>query len=114
MIIAKQIRKDLKAIEGVKFSVRSDYNSVSINYNYVSPEVYQQVKAICNKYQSVARCERTGEILSGGNTYVTQSVEFSPTFHSELRERLASKYNNWDDLPFSTKMHLEQTAAYGE
>ena len=67
---AAEIRKELKAI-GItsrQVSVRSD-SSVNISIKDLAISI-EKVKEIAMKYESVSRCHMSGEILSGGNTFV--------------------------------------------
>ncbi|GIJ95429.1 hypothetical protein CAPN002_26470 [Capnocytophaga stomatis] len=41
-----------------------------------SDELFEQVKQLARKYKSVDYCERSGEILSGGNTFVDVSIDW--------------------------------------
>ena len=73
--IAKKIRKELKAqnITSKQVSVTSEYFSmgqavrVSIKNDSVNPEL---VKSIAEPYSRIDR-DAFGEILGGGNTYIT-------------------------------------------
>jgi hypothetical protein len=64
------IRKAYKAA-GIKATVRTNTYSggASINVRVISGNI-DTAKQIANQYRNVSRCEVTGEILSGGNTYV--------------------------------------------
>ena len=74
--IAKKIRKELKLqnINSKQVSVRSEYFSmgqavrVSIIDTSVNPEA---VRAIASSYERIHRDYSTGDILGGGNTYIT-------------------------------------------
>jgi hypothetical protein len=69
---AKQIRVELKkAFPGTKFSVRSKNYSggSSIRVEWTDGPTTKAVAAIANQYESIDR-DASGEILSGGNTYV--------------------------------------------
>jgi hypothetical protein len=75
------IRADLKKILGAtarEVSVRCDKYSMGSSI-YVTVKTgaiaLAAVEAIANQYESVARCEMTGEILNGGNIYM--HVEYS-------------------------------------
>ena len=83
---AQQIRKELKELgyNSNKLSVRSGYVGYSafINVNIKFPvdcslkelrerEDIKKIKSIIKKYESIDRCEVTGETLMGGNTYIT-------------------------------------------
>jgi hypothetical protein len=73
---AKTIRTELKA-QGIKrsqVSVRCDHSSIRVNI--IDPTVSKKtVEEIAGKYESIDRCNYSGEILCGGNTFVF--VEYS-------------------------------------
>lgn len=89
---AKEIRATLKAKHGWStrdVSVRSKYFSMgsSVDVTIKNPTVpLPVVKAIAEAAESIRRCEITGEILSGGNRYV--SVSYS----HEAQAMIASGY----------------------
>lgn len=65
---AKIIRKELKAsFPGVKFWVTSKN---SINVSWIDGPTTKAVESIANRFKSIRRDHATGDILSGGNTYV--------------------------------------------
>jgi hypothetical protein len=78
---AAQIRSTLKKAHGWssrQVSVRSEYFSMgsSIDVIVKDPAIpLPVVKAVAEQAESIRRCEVTGEILSGGNRYV--SVRYS-------------------------------------
>lgn len=75
-IIRKRIKDELGA-NSKQVSVRSSSYSMgsSISVRIKDPSVnYAAVEAIANRQESISRCEYSGEILSGGNRYV--SVEY--------------------------------------
>lgn len=77
---AAEIRKTLKehGWNSRKVSVRSDYFSGGSEIRVIikDPDVdFQTVERVANEHESISRCEITGEILSGGNRYV--SVRYS-------------------------------------
>ena len=81
--VASELKKELKAtFPGVKFSVRSSSYSTgsSISVEWVNLPTVAAVEAITNKYSHVNRCEVTHEILSGGNTYISTFVDYTPEF----------------------------------
>ena len=89
---AKQIRQALKKNHGWtgrQVSVRTHLYSmgssiyVTIKDASVDPEA---VKAIAEPHAHVSRCEFTGDILNGGNMYVTVSLS------REVREKLSAKH----------------------
>jgi len=69
---AKLIRAELKKELGLTskdVSVKSDLYAVWVRIKNEDIEI-EDVKNIAKKYESIDRCERTGEILQGGNSYV--------------------------------------------
>ena len=69
---AKIIRAELKQKLGLTVkdvSVKSDLYSVWVRIKNKDVNI-NEVKNIAKKYESFDRCERTGEILQGGNSYV--------------------------------------------
>lgn len=69
---AARIRNNLKAagIPAKAVSVRTrSTGSVDVVVNSLDVD-YRKVKEIAQSEESIRRCEYTGEILSGGNTYV--------------------------------------------
>ncbi len=76
---AKTIRTNLKAAgyktggKNAQVSVRSHSYSMgsSVTVRVIDPAAdFDQIEAIAEGQQSVRRCEMTGDILSGGNTFV--------------------------------------------
>lgn len=68
---AARIRNNLKAagIPAKAVSVRTrSTGSVDVVVNSLDVD-YRKVKEIAQSEESIRRCEYTGEILSGGNTY---------------------------------------------
>lgn len=77
---AAEIRAELKRLgwSGRDVSVKASYFSMgsSIDIRIKNPDVpSRKVKAAAEAHQQISRCEMTGEILSGGNQYV--SVQYS-------------------------------------
>ena len=70
---AKQIREALKAagIKARSVSVRARHG-ITVDVRIKDPGVsLRKVEAIAKGYESISRCEYSGEILSGGNTFVS-------------------------------------------
>lgn len=69
---AAEIRKQLKTLgySTRDVSVRSDHNSLDITIRRNGLNV-KAIRDIANSFENIRRCEASGEILSGGNTYVT-------------------------------------------
>ena len=92
---AREIRKELKSkFKGVKFSVRTKKYSggSSISVSWVDFPTVEAVEEITSKYESVSRCEYTGEILSGGNTYIHTYNTWSEDMETNIKENLILKY----------------------
>jgi hypothetical protein len=54
---------------GRKVTVRLDHSTLRVTIRDASAPL-STVKAIADQFSSVRRCEKTGEILCGGNTFV--------------------------------------------
>lgn len=92
---AREIRKELKAkFKGVKFSVRTKKYSggSSISVSWVDFPTVEAVEEITSKYESVRYDEYTGEILSGGNTYIHTYNTWSEEMETNIKENLVKKY----------------------
>ena len=92
---AREIRKELKAkFKGVKFSVRTKKYSggSSISISWVDFPTVEAVEEITSKYESVRYDEYTGEILSGGNTYIHTYNTWSEEMEASIKENLVKKY----------------------
>lgn len=89
---AAKIRSEYKAKgwSARQISVRSDYFSMGSSVDVEIKDVaipLPVAKAIAEQAESIRRCERTGEILSGGNRYV--SVRYSHEAQQILGRRYA-------------------------
>ena len=92
---AREIRKELKAkFKGVKFSVRTKKYSggSSISVSWVDFPTVEEVEKITSKYKKVRYDEYTGEILSGGNTFINTYNSWSDDMESKIKENLILKY----------------------
>lgn len=92
---AREIRKELKIkFPGVKFSVRTKKYSggSSISVSWIDFPTVAAVEEITNKYESIRYDEYTGEILSGGNTYIHTYNTWSQEMETEIKENLIKKY----------------------
>lgn len=88
---AAQIRAALKAKgwSSRVVSVRAESFSMgsAIRVEVRSADVpIQVVEAIAKEHEDISRCEITGDILSGGNRYITVS------YSSEAREALSARF----------------------
>ena len=91
---ARAIRKELKKAHGWtsrQVSVRKDSYSMGASIYVVIRDASvskSDVEAIANKQQSVRCCEASGEILNGGNIYV--SVKYSAEASGPLTDEIAA------------------------
>ena len=90
---ASEVRKALKEELGLsnrKVSVRGSYCGYSDALDVTVKDLMvdiKKVEKIANKFYDVDRCERSGEILQGGNTYVTVKYDW------EVEREHEKKYN---------------------
>lgn len=88
---AKLIRKELKQqFPKVKFSVRTSTYSMgaSIDIRWTDFPTEKLVMKAIEKYERVRRCEITGEILSGGNLYISCSNEWSDQIKEGIEKEM--------------------------
>ena len=83
---AVEIRNQLKTLGyGARdVSVRSDHSSLDVTIRRSGLNV-AAIKRIANSFENIRRCEASGEILSGGNTFVF--VRFS----DDVRDAVAAQ-----------------------
>ncbi|MBK2257559.1 hypothetical protein [Francisella philomiragia] len=70
-IDSKEIKRELAKELGVKFndfSVRGRYSAIDVDIKTLVSK--SSVKKVTDKYEKIDRCDYTGEILAGGNTFV--------------------------------------------
>lgn len=100
---AATIRAALKSELGLNsraVSVRCSAGGHSINVEVLAPigDKFEQIKRIANAQESVRYDERSGEILSGGNTFVFVS------FSSAMIDAEAKNYHAWlDSIPVADR-----------
>ena len=86
--VAKEIRKELKQrFPGTKFSVRTS-RSGSITISWVDFPTQEAVEAVTGKYEEIRRDEVTGEILGGGNLFVSPSNEWTEGLRAEIESEM--------------------------
>ena len=103
---AANIRKELKKQLGVtsrQVSVRSRNSGYdeAIDIKIRDLKVNKaEVEAIANRYEYIRRCEYSGEILAGGNTYVFVRLDYDAlrTAKEELLETAKKIINDNKDL----------------
>ena len=109
---AKRIRFILStAFPATRFWVRSDRFSLgsSVDVDWLDGPTEDMVKAVVWPFERVDRDERTGEILSGGNSYVqchrSISAEVDGTVKAYVRSRFADfeRASEWD-IGFTTQV----------
>ncbi len=96
---AKKIRAALKAaFPQVKFSVRSDSFSMgsAVRVKWTDGPTEKQVEKIANAHERIDRDDATGEILSGGNRYITCNRELSERV-KKYGEARAAAITGWHD-----------------
>ena len=96
---AAEIRSQLKTLGYTSrdVSVRSDHNSLDITIRRNGLKV-KAIRDIANSAEKIDRCESSGEILSGGNTYVF--IRFSDDVRDSMTQ-LVKKLA--DDAGLQTK-----------
>lgn len=100
-IQAKEIRARLKVeFPNIKFSVRTDNYSMgsSIRIKWDNAPITAQVRTIAAEFESVSRDEYTGEILSGGNTYVFADREITDEYRAQVEQYIIGEFTryNWE------------------
>src|SRR5689334_977006 len=87
-----EIREKLKAQLGYNArQVSVKENAVSLNWSFTftirdSAVDYQKVEDLAKEIRHVDRCEHSGEILSGANTFTSVTVT------DEVKDQWAAKY----------------------
>lgn len=114
------IRAELKAA-GIKrndVSVRCDYNSIRCEIKSIDVD-FATVKKAAYKHQSISRCEYSGEILCGGNTYV--NVCYSDVVVDEVVKKLlpllgdvATKGFDWQGFSVSYDDVYKRYSVWGD
>lgn len=99
---AQEVAAKLKAIgiTNKQVSCRGDYNSINCRVKDLSIDL-EVVKQIAYEYQKIDRCDYSGEILLGGNTYVF--VEYD---HATEREH--SNSEKFQQLKSEIKQKLNE------
>lgn len=82
--IIQSIRAEIKEAGYTSRQV-SVKNGILITVREASVNV-DAIEKIAKKYESISRCEASGEILSGGNTYVNVSID------DEVKKEWAAPY----------------------
>lgn len=103
---AKRVRVALKAkFPGVKFSVRSDSFSMgsAVRIAWTDGPTEKQVETVARDHEKIDRDSSSGEILSGGNRYITCSRDLSERL-KKYGETRAASITGWRD-PYEQERH---------
>lgn len=101
---AQEVAAKLKAIgiTNKQVSCRGDYNSIRCSVKDLSIDL-EVVKSIAMEYQKIDRCQYSGDILSGGNTFVCVQYD-----HDTEREH--SKSEKFQQLKSKIKQKLDEVS----
>jgi hypothetical protein len=86
---AGELRAALKAAgySTRRVSVRQDHSTLRVTVRDASASL-SKISAIAQRFESVRRCEATGEILCGGNTYV--EIKYSAELVRPVQAQIAA------------------------
>ena len=77
-IKTNELKKELSKKLNTKFNAfsvtKQSYSTINIDIKTLVPT--SAVKEIAKKYQKIYRCEATGDILTGGNTFIFVDYDF--------------------------------------
>lgn len=114
-LVAANLRIELKAaVPGVKFSIRSDYNSVRLSWN--DGPTTEQIKAITGKYEggyfdgmtdSYEHRKSPFTSVFGSAQYIFENRHYSVPAMTAAAEAVAKKYGY---EPFTVKASYDGTA----
>ena len=119
MKTANQIKKELKEMgfntKKISVKVKNSTMSTSLNVTIKCPQTSKsKVEEVLNKYRDVRYCEASGEILSGGNTYVIVSYEWglenevtSPEFEKAVVETVDKCFCDGFHIQLAAKCFME-------
>jgi hypothetical protein len=96
-VIRQELKKELN-YNARQVSVKSELGGYSYSFIFTIRDKnvnYDKVNEFAHKYKSVSRCEYSGEILAGGNTYIT--VRFSDKLKEEMENKHFPKLKEWVD-----------------
>jgi len=117
--IKKEIRTKLPHLGLKHRDISARYDSFSMGSSYdVEIKKFvplEEIKQIVEQYKSVRRCDYSGEILTGGNTYTSidyiTNIEV-PAEVMEEAEALLSRFSHesWKEGPYSSRSyHFKNT-----
>lgn len=108
---AKQVRAAIKEafgkgteFEGTKFSVRK--RGCSVDVEYTDGPSTAAVDAVVDQFERVSRCHATGEILSGGNIFISVQQNLSADVQARMENAVSSYYSNWEEMHWTQQQHF--------
>jgi uncharacterized protein len=96
--VAKEVRAALKkAFPFTKFSVRSSRYSMgsSVHVSWDNMPTRQAVEEVIDQFSQVRYDEITGEILSGGNLFVSAQPDITKEFRAEVEKQMKHGKDDW-------------------
>lgn len=111
---AKTLRTTLKQFQGVRFSVTSDIYSIRVTFTRNSVVTKDQVEKLARVYEHIDRCERSGEILMGGNTFVLVTEIITDEQVAEMYAFFEKNYPNSATWGKSELMYYQRRYWAGE
>ena len=109
--VAKLIRKELKgAFPKQKFSVRNQRGgySTAISVRWEDGVAKDKVKPILQRFESIDRCQASGEILGGGNTFIFDEREVSEKNKERVKKKIEGRYNFGDPNSWENQRHIQR------
>lgn len=85
----------------IKFSVRKSSGS-AINISYTDGVPTKEVEKYVRQFESIDRCEYTGEILLGGNDYVFVNREISDEKKNEVKDLIQRDHGSLLEATYLT------------
>ena len=87
LTLAQQIKKDLKAkFPELKVSCTGTTPKICLKNLHETKYTFSEVDKFCKQYESIHRDEITGEISSGGNTFVFVVNDIKDSTYAELKQ----------------------------
>jgi hypothetical protein len=105
---ANQMKKELKeaGINTKNIRIRVKAYSVHCEVSDLSIKISDVEAVLKSKYESISRCEYTGEVLQGGNTFVSVSYDW------DALKKAEQDYNLVKELAALTKEFCENFPIY--
>jgi len=106
--VSKMIRKELKmAFPKQKFSVKTGggCTSTAIRVNWNDGIARNRVQEKLWQFEKIDRCQASGEILSGGNTFIFPERSVSEKHKERITKGIKKK---WGDASWQDKWQRER------